>query len=137
MKKFAIIPIVFVLIVTLTACGSPKKLAETYNEDEVIARAKEVVDVINTLDYDAINAQLRKDLQDKLTAEQIKKGFNDKLEKAGSFKEYKNIVTLGQKSKSTGEDYAVVILICTYENSTLTYTITMDASLEIVGMYQK
>jgi hypothetical protein len=113
------------------------KLADSYDENAVISRAKEVVEVINTHDYDAIQAELRDDLEDDLTSDQLKAAWDKTLTDAGDFKDYKSITTVGQKSKSTGEDYAQVVLVCNYENATLIYTIIMDANLEIVGMYLK
>lgn len=128
--------LILMLVITLSACTS-SKLADSYKEKDVIARAKEVVNVINTLDYNAMNAEMRGDLQNQLTADSLKSALDKTLTKAGTFKEYKSIVTAGQKSKSTGEDYATVILTCTYQNSTHIFTINMDANLDIVGMYLK
>lgn len=136
MKKIVFTILVLLFTVMLTACASTK-LADIYDETAVIDRAKEVVDVINTRDFTAISAELRDDLEANITSDQLETAWGAKLSEAGNFKEYKSIVTVGQKSKSTGEDYATVVLVCAYDNSTLTYTITMDANLEIVGMYLK
>lgn len=136
MKKALMCILVLVLALSFVGCSS-NKLAEIYSEDDVIARAKEVVDVINSLDYDVMNAQLREDLQDQLTAEQLQEVWSDQLTEAGAFEEYESTVTMGQKSKSTGEDYATAILTGKYENSSLTFTIVMDQDMEIVGMYIK
>ncbi len=136
MKKIVSIFLVSLFLLMLSACGSIK-LADIYDENEVIDRAKEVVNVINTHDYDAIQAELRDDLEDKVTPDQLKSAWEKTLSDAGDFQDYKSITTVGQKSKSTGEDYAQVVLVCNYENSTLIYTIVMDANLDIVGMYLK
>lgn len=137
-KTILIITVVMMLVFMLSACGaSSSKLADIYTEEAVISRAEEVVNVINTLDYSAINAELRADLRDRLTAESLETEWDPMLGKAGAFKEYTQTATAGQKSKSTGEDYATVILVCDYEESTLTFTIVMDKDLEIVGMYLK
>lgn len=124
------------MLMTLSACSS-SKLADIYSADEVITRAKKVVEVINTLDYDAMNAELREDLRSALTAEQLKTAWDTKLAGAGSFTEYTTTATAGQKSKSTGEDYAIAILVCKYEKASLTFTISMDKDMQIVGLYMK
>lgn len=136
MKKGLVCILALALTLSFVACSS-NKLADNYSEEDVFARAKEVVDVINSLDYDAMNAQLRDDLQDQLTAEQLEEVWATQLEEAGAFEKYENTVTMSQKSKSTGEDYAAAILTGKYENSTLTFTIVMDKDMEIVGMYIK
>ncbi|MBP8639911.1 MAG: DUF3887 domain-containing protein [Oscillospiraceae bacterium] len=125
-----------VLLLSLAACSS-SKLADIYKEDEVSTRAKSVVDTINTLDYDAVVAVLREDLQSQITSESLKSAWGPLLDEAGAFKEYKTVVTYGQKDKATEEDYAVCVLVCTYENASRTFTISMDKDLEIVGLYMK
>ncbi len=136
MKKILMISLALVFALSLVGCTSIK-LADIYSEDEVIARAKEVVEVINTRNYDAMNALLRADLQDELTTEQLEEAWEPILTDAGAFQEYHNTAAIGQKSQSTGEDYAVALLTCQYENASLTFTIVMDIDMEIVGMYIK
>jgi uncharacterized lipoprotein YmbA len=136
MKKGLMGIVVLIFALVLVGCSS-NALADIYSEDDVIAKAKEVVDVINTLDYDAVNAQLRDDLQDQLTAEQLEEVWSAQLSEAGAFEEYTNTTVIGQKSKSTGEDYATAILTGKYENASLTFTIVIDKDMEIVGMYLK
>jgi hypothetical protein len=125
-----------VFSITLAACTSAK-LADIYDEKIVTEHAKEVVEMINSQDYDAVNAEIRDDLQDRLTSNQLKDAIGAKLIEAGSFIEYPSITTLGQKSKTTGEDYATVVLVGKYENSTVVFTISMDSNLDIVGLYVK
>jgi len=136
MKKRTIIAFILICTIVLSACAGAK-LSDIYKEDEVIAKAKETVEVINTLDYDSMMKVLREDLRDQLDSNTLKDAWDAKLSAAGEFKEYQSVTTLGQKSKTTGEDYAVVVLTCTYENDTLIYTLSMDSNLEIVGMYMK
>ena len=136
MKKVLLSALALVLILSLAACSS-SKLADGFKEDEVLAKAKNVVETINTLDYDAVVAFVRSDLQSQLTAETLESAWDAQLRDAGAFKEFKSTSAYGQKSKSTGEDYAVCILVCSYENATRTFTISMDKDLAIVGLYMK
>jgi hypothetical protein len=127
---------VLLYTVILSGCASTK-LSESYDENTVIERGKEVVEIINTQNFDLVNAELRDDLEDQLTADQLKDAMEQKLIDAGSFLEYQSTSILGQKSKSTGEDYATVVLVGKYENSTLVFTITMNSNLDLVGLYLK
>ncbi len=136
MKIYKTIFVILLTFMMLAACTSTK-LADIYDEDSVINRAKEIVELINTYDFDTVNAQLRDDLQDQLTSAQLKEALEGKLANAGAFIEYQSSTAVGQKSKSTGEDYATVVLVGKYENSTIVYTITMDSNLDIVGLYAK
>lgn len=136
MKLIRILFILLVFSITLAACNSVK-LADIYDENIVTGRAKEVVEMINSQDYDKVNAEIRDDLQDQLTASKLKDVIGAKLDEAGAFIEYPSITTLGQKSKTSGEDYATVVLVGKYEKSTIVFTITMDSNLDIVGLYVK
>jgi len=136
MKLNRILFFILLFSVILSGCA-PTKLVEIYDENIVIERGQEIVAIINTQDFDLVNAELRDDLEDQLTSDQLKDAMEQKLIEAGSFLEYQSISTLGQKSKSTGEDYATVVLVGKYENSSLVFTITMDSNLDLVGLYLK
>ena len=136
MKLIRILFILLVFSIKLSACTSVK-LADIYDENIVTERAKEVVATINSQDYDKVNVEIRDDLQDRLTSEKLKDVIGAKLVEAGAFIEYPSITTLGQKSKTSGEDYATVVLVGKYEKSTVVFTITMDSNLDIVGLYVK
>jgi len=136
MKLNRIFFCVLLFAVILTGCTSTK-LADIYDENTVIERGKGVVETINTQDFNLVNAELRDDLEDQLTASQLKDAMGQKLTDAGSFVEFQSVSALGQKSKSTGEDYATVVLVGKYENGTLIFTITMDSNLDLVGLYLK
>jgi len=136
MKLKRILFIVVTFSVILSACTSPK-LADSYDENAVIDRAKDVVKMINSQNFDAVNAELREDLQDQLTSTQLKDAIGQKMIDAGTFVDFQTISTLGQKSKSTGEDYATVVLVAEYESSPIVFTISMDSNLDIVGLYVK
>jgi len=124
------------LVVLLSGCASTN-LADIYDKNALFERGKQVVEIINTQDFDLVNAELRDDLEDQLTANQLKDAMGQKLIDAGSFVEFQSISAIGQKSKSTGEDYATVVLVGKYVNSTIVFSITMDSNLDLVGIYLK
>jgi len=136
MKKLIKIVLFFGLLLTFTACSSDK-LSSSFDKDEVTDKAKAVVEVINTKDYAAIIALFRSDLQDQITADQLQQAFDEQLEAAGTFSDFKSIVIKSENDNSTNEEYAVVILEAVYENKTLIYTISFDTDLELVGLYMK
>ena len=78
MKLIKILFILLVFSMTLSACAAVK-LADTYDENIVIERAKEVVEMINSQDYDKVNAEIRDDLQDQLTSNKLKDAIGAKL----------------------------------------------------------
>ncbi len=137
MKQIRMLFILLICTIALSACTSATKLADIYDEKIVTERAKEIVEMINSQDFDKVNAEIRTDLQDRLTSNQLKDAIGAKLVESGAFIEFPSITTFGQKSKTSGEDYATAVLVGKYEKSTLVFTITMDSNLDIVGLYVK
>jgi hypothetical protein len=117
------------------AAGCAGKVPEGDDKDRLTQRAKEVVETINTLDYDAIILELRQDLLSEVTPESLRVAWDEKLSAAGEFKDYKNIAYTSAKSGDVV--YAVVVLNCTYENGSATYTLSFDSNYELVGLYMK
>lgn len=136
MKKIIAVFVTLCMTLTLCACSSPK-LADIYEEEKVIARGKEVVDLIHAFDFTSVNEEVREDLQDNLSVDVLENALREPMESAGAFIDYSIITAMGQKSKSTGEDYATAIIGCKYENASIIYTITMDHNMDIVGIYRK
>lgn len=64
----------------------------------------------------------------------MKNALSIPINEAGVLEDYSSITTGGQKSESTGKDYATVVLNGKYENSTIIYTISMDTNMDIVGL---
>ena len=90
MKLIRILFILLVFSITLSACTSAK-LADKYDENIVTERAKKVVEMINSQDYDKVNAEIRHDLQDQLTSDKLKDAIGAKLVEAGAFIEYQSV----------------------------------------------
>jgi len=136
MKKILITLFAIALTLSLAACGS-NNLADSFSEEEVIANSKSYVETINTLDYEAVVAGLREDLQSQVTAESLESAWGPLLDEAGKFEKYTTVVVYGQKDQTTQEDYAVCVLVCKYENASRTFTISMDKDYKFVGLYMK
>jgi len=136
MKKTSFVLFAIALILSLAACTS-NKLADVFGEDEVISNAKSYVETINTLDYKAVVAGLREDLQSQVTAESLESAWGPLLSEAGKFEKYTTVVVYGQKDQTTQEDYAVCVLVCKYENASYTFTLSMDKDYEFIGLYMK
>lgn len=136
MKKLISAALVLCLVFALGGC-SGNKLPKGYDEDEVIARGKEIVEIANAMDYEGLFDQLQDDLKAQVSVQQLEEAWDKQLHAAGSFQKYSQVVTAGTKDPNSDVEYAVVVLVCKYENATLTFTISMDESLELVGLYMK
>ncbi len=133
-KRLTLLACGLCLALLLAACQSGA-LPEGMDKDTVCQRGMAVVDVINKGDYAAMVAEMRKDLQPQLTAESLRAAWDEKLSSLGGFKEYQLIQAVG--TKTDGVPYAVVVLNCTYENGSATFTLSFDTDYQLVGMYMK
>ncbi len=130
------VPVLILTAVFLIfAAGCAGKVPEGYDKDRLTQCAKEVVETINTLDYAAIVLELKEDLQSEVTPQSLKTAWDAKLSALGAFKSYKNIAYTSAKSGDIV--YAVVVLNCTYENGSATYTLSFDSDYDLVGLYMK
>ena len=136
MKKLSIIIIVAVMATLLSGCGSTK-LADSFDKDNVESASKQVVSYLNAADYDSVCSMLREDLQKVLPPEDLKSAVEKTYGNAGSFVDYKNVVIIGQKVKSTKEDSAMAIVVAKYENQNVTFTLSFDTDMKLIGIYMK
>ncbi|MEA4822936.1 MAG: DUF3887 domain-containing protein [Clostridiaceae bacterium] len=133
-KRLTLLACGLCLVLLLAACQTGA-LPEGMDKDAVCERGMAVVDVINTGDYDAMVHELREDLRPQLTADDLRKAWDEKLTSLGGFKEYQLIQAVG--TKTDGVPYAVVVLNCAYENGTATFTLSFDTDYQLAGMYMK
>jgi hypothetical protein len=77
-----------VLTLTMAACAA--KSAFDFDEDAAIKRAKEIIDIVNTKDYEAIFNAFGDDVRKLTTVDGIKASFAPILDTLGAFVEYKS-----------------------------------------------
>lgn len=120
----------------LASCGGAP-LADGFDEQKTTSRAKELVGVINSYDYEAAASCVREDLRSQLTAEALSSAWDANLRALGAFQKFESVAASGIKDQKTGEDYAMTISVCSYENGLAVFTLTFDRDLSCVGMYMK
>ena len=129
-----------VLAVMLAALGlggcSSTKLAEAFDEAAVKEAAQAAVDHLNAGEYEECVAMMSQEMQAALTAEALAAAAGDAMAKAGEFQEYKSIAVVGQKD-SAGTDCAVAVAVASFKNSKITYTVSFNTDMEIIGFYMK
>lgn len=134
-KRLAKLVTVILLMAGLFGCtyGFP----EGYDKDTVTDKAEEMIELVNTLDYEAIAAALREDMQERVTAEDFENAWGKKLTKLGGFKKFGTPVLSGEMDTDTGEEFALVAYKCYYENGSATFTVYFDSNMEMTAIYLK
>ncbi|NLM84609.1 MAG: DUF3887 domain-containing protein [Clostridiales bacterium] len=120
--------------VLLTAACSPQ--AFEFDEDAAVAAAKDVIDLVYMLDFDAVCALFREDVREMVSAEALGAAVAPILDGAGRFVEYTKAKAVAYNDKQYGE-IIIVAVQAKYENEKLTYTVSLGRDFSLVGLYIK
>ncbi len=134
LRKFIIVALAAVLTLTMAACTA--KSAFEFDEEAAIARAKEVIDIVQSQDYEAIFNAFGDDARKLTTIDGIKASFEPVYEITGAFIEIKSTSTLGLIAKD-GNKYINVYVKAAYEKGTFVNTVSFDTDLNLQGFFTK
>lgn len=127
---------VAMLVILLVATGcSAGKLADSFDGAAVEAKAKNVVETLNLGDYAAVVGMLRQDLQDDLPEDKIKAAVEQVYGKAGAFESFDKVILAGQKAE--GKEIAVAVVQAKYQDKKVTFTLSFDQDLNLIGLFMK
>lgn len=126
--------LILVALVMFTAC-SPTTVPESYDEAAVLKQAESIVTLLAEGNYEAVTAAFREDLAQGLRAADLEAAVKPEMERVGSLLEISEKKTATTKVED--EEYALVVVVAKHENSKATYTITMDETGKLLGLYMK
>lgn len=136
MKKSICMAMVMILAAFwLTGCSSTK-LADGFDEATVKETVQKAVDHLIAGEYEECMEMMSQEMQEALTEEALAAAAGDVMAAAGEFQEYKSIAVVGQKDQS-GADCAVAVAVASFENNKITYTVSFNVDMEIIGFYMK
>ena len=136
MKKSICMAMVMILAAFwLTGCSSTK-LADGFDEATVKETVQKAVDHLIAGEYEECMEMMSQEMQEALTEEALAAAAGDVMAAAGEFQEYKSIAVVGQKDQS-GADCAVAFAVASFENNKITYTVSFNVDMEIIGFYMK
>ena len=134
-KKFALLLAALAALFLLSGCkvsGNP--LPEGMEGDTVLEQGREIVALLNGGDWQEVYSRLRADAQETATPETIQSYMEERLEKAGAFKEEDEAFATGQKIKETGEEYGTAVLYCKHEKKSIMYRVAYSTDMELMGI---
>ena len=129
--------IVTAMVFSLGLLGCTYGFPEGFDKDECIEKAEDIIEVVNTKNYAAVHALLRDDLEENVTAEDFKEAWDNKLDKIGAFEKFGNPVLSGEIDTETGEEFAMIVFYCYYEDGEAIYTIYFDSNMEMTSISMK
>ena len=130
-----IILLLGMLVLVLTGCSSAK-LSDAFDEETVIASAQEAIDLLVKGECDKVVEKMSAEMQEALTAEDLAANMEAMDTLTGAFKEYKSSAVVGQQD-AQGTDMAVAVIVAAFEKRNVTYTISYNTDMEIVGLWMK
>ena len=134
-KKFALLLAALAALFLLSGCkvsGNP--LPEGMEGDTVLEQGREIVALLNGGDWQEVYSRLRADAQETASPETIQSYMEERLDKAGAFKEEDEAMATGQKIKETGEEYGTAVLYCKHEKKSIMYRVAYSTDMELMGI---
>ena len=137
MKKILSIMLTLSLVIGLIAGCSTPKLSEKFDEKNVKSSAENAIKLLNDGEYEKFCTDLpREDLKAVFTVDVLKNAVAQVMPNAGAFVEFSSESIIGQKDKD-GNESAVAVIVAKYENKKVTYTISFDENMKLIGFYLK
>lgn len=109
--------------------------SDRFQTAAVEAQAKEVVQMLDDGDYDGIRAMAVDKLAPMINEEEMEHARNNLAEDWGELSNYGNIYMI--ESVQRGQHSAVVQMNISYENTSVTYTISFDKNMKLNGLWMK
>lgn len=130
-RKFSKMIVLLVMLFTLTACGA-QPLPEQFEEDKVRETAEQAVGYFNEQDFQSIIDMGNEEFRELLTAEEFASQSDPYLEKCGAFQEISKTIFLGNVDKETQAAYGGVVMVGSYEEGTIQFTIAFTEDMELI-----
>lgn len=130
-----LLSLIAVLALVLSGCAS-KGVPEGFEEETVIANAKEVVMLMSARDYAGVADRFSASMKAALPGDALETAVDAMLANLGTFKEYRSVVA-GSGDNPTIGKFAVVVIKAAYDNGEVTYTISIDKEGKLTGLYLK
>lgn len=109
--------------------------SDRFQTAAVEAQAKEVVQMLDDGDYDGLRAMAVDKLAPMINEEEMEHARNNFAEDWGELSNYGNIYMI--ESVQRGQHSAVVQMNISYENTSVTYTISFDKNMKLNGLWMK
>ena len=120
------------LALALCACsGNP--LPDGMEEGALLDAGREVVELLNEQDYQAVYDRMRADGQEASSVDDLETYMEALLEKAGPYVQEESSMATGQKLDS-GERYGTAVFYCKHEKDDVVYRIAFSTDMELMGL---
>lgn len=118
--------------------GCQEALSEEFEEDQVIAEAKEMVERINAGELEEVwEDTFNVVMQNGTDPEELQENIDYYLKNKGEFQDFDKIQVRGITDRDTGTPYATAMVLAAYEDGKVLFTISFDTDMKCAGFYVK
>ena len=118
--------------------GCQEALSEEFEEDQVIAEAKEMVERINAGELEGVwEDTFNVVMQNGTDPEELQENIDYYLKDKGEFQDFDKIQVRGITDRDTGTPYATAMVLAAYEDGKVMFTISFDTDMKCAGFYVK
>lgn len=130
MRKFIKVLTMMLCLLMFAGC-SEGKLSDDYSEDELKARAEEVINKLNDKNYSGILENSSDELKNSLPDNKLQEAWE------GFSKDIGNYDSITKMTVAEKNGYGVVIANTKYESKKLTFTLSFNKEMKLSGIYMK
>ena len=133
-KRALLLALALALLLALSGCrveGNP--LPQGMEEETVLEQGREVVELLNGGEYQAVYDRLRDDAREVTSPESIQTYMEERLDKAGDYVEETDAMATGQ-TLDTGEEYGTAVFYCEHEKKNVMYRVAFSTDMELMGI---
>ena len=118
--------------------GCQESLSDEFQEDQVIAEAKEMVERINAGELEDVwEDTFNVVMQNGTDPEELQENIDYYLKDKGEFQDFDKIQVRGITDRDTGTPYATAMVLAAYEDGKVMFTISFDTDMKCAGFYVK
>lgn len=107
----------------------------TFSEEALTARAKEIIALLDENDIEALNPLMTEQMQDFLTEEVLKNAKSYISDDFGAFQSWGNVYAV--ELEQAGVKMAVLEISVSYENAAAVYRLSFDENMLLSGLYMR
>ena len=118
--------------------GCQESLSDEFQEDQVIAEAKEMVERINAGELEGVwEDTFNVVMQNGTDPEELQENIDYYMKDKGEFQDFDRIQVRGITDRDTGTPYATAMVLAAYEDGKVMFTISFDTDMKCAGFYVK
>lgn len=138
-RRLSVLAVVIILLLLLAYWILPKSTAlensKIFHAEEVQAKAEEVIRFLNEEDFEALQDVSTDKIKPVMTKEFMDQAKSNFGADWGAFQSFGNIYLA--EVRQMGKHSAVVQMSASYENASITYTLSFDENMELEGFWMK